>query len=389
MDLQIKNPDKTSLKEKIIFLSAKNPLDKTHWSGIPFFMHQALFNHFEIEVIQGPEFKTIKNFGYYASRLFHKALGKKYIIDYGVVISILYGIYYSAKLIRKHDVKFIFSPAALPELAFIYTKIPIISAGDCSTLQMIDYYPALTNVLSLSIKEIALVERMALTKIKLQIFSSSWAADFTRNYYKVNNIVTFPFGANLFPSFSIESIISKKKLNPINLVFISVDWYRKGGDIVLEVANSLIIQSVPIHLTIVGCKPPHEINLNQITIIEHINKNDERGRLLFENILCKSHLLLLPTRADCTPIVIAEAFAYGLPVLANKTGGIASMITNDLNGYLFEINEADCYVSKILEIYKNPALYNRLALASLNTAKTQNWNTWASTGVNAIKEILL
>jgi glycosyltransferase involved in cell wall biosynthesis len=382
--------NKTILKQgKIIFLSSKNPLSKSNWSGIPFFMYQSLNEHFDIEVMQGPEFKFIRRLGYYASKLLLKLFGKKYVFDYGFVISLLYGIYYSFRLMPKQNIRFIFCPAGLTELAFIQTKIPIVSAGDCSTLQLLNYYPSLTNVFTVSKKEIEWVEKKALAKVRLQLFSSSWASDFTRNHFAISNIVEVPFGANLTASDSMEPIIQQKKTIPFNLVFISVDWHRKGGDIVLEIFNSLIKQSIPIHLTIIGCKPPIQVDSDRLMIFEHIDKNNERGKSLLEEILRKSHLMLLPTRADCTPIVIAEAFSHGLPVLANKTGGIPSMVMDNINGYLFERNEAVYYVNKIIEIYRDPGMYNQLALGSLNASRTTyNWNSWVSSGINAINNTL-
>ncbi len=376
-------------REKIIFLSAKNPLDKTEWSGIPYFMYKSLQQHFEVELMKGLKLRIIKKIGHYISQLSEKVFGKKFAFDYGILISLLYGIYYSARLLRKKNIRFIFCPAGLHELAFIQTKIPIISAGDCSTLQLVGYYPSLRNVHSVSIKEIAWVEKNAFSKIRLQLFSSRWAANFTHCHYGFSNIVDVAFGSNIFPKSSVEKMISLKKTIPFQLTFISLDWYRKGGDIVLDTVNVLISMRVPIHLTIIGCRPPNDFDRNHITIIEHLDKNAYGEIQTLENILLSTHLVLLPTRADCTPIVVAEAFAFGIPVLASKTGGLPSMITDDINGYLFEINEAGYYANKILEIFEDPMLYSRLALSSLNTSKEiLNWEAWASTGINAINKVL-
>ena len=37
--------------------------------------------------------------------------------------------------------------------------------------------------------------------------------------------------------------------------------------------------------------------------------------------------MLFPTRADCTPIALCEAAAYGIPVVAADVGGISSIVT--------------------------------------------------------------
>src|SRR5688572_16142718 len=236
------------MKDKIIFLSAKDPYKKSDWSGIPFFLFEALSAQYDIEYVSLPVFSRVRLLGYYFNKAYSFITGRMYVFDYGIVLALLYGVVGSIRLKRKSG-KFIFSLAGLTETAFLKTTLPIITYGDCSTMQLINYYPALMNVSRISQMEISYVERKAFKRASLSFFSSAWASDFVKaRYEKVCG--TIPFGANISPQ---HSRASKNLLpNKINLLFIGVDWKRKGGDIALRIHQHLIQKGVQSQLTIVG-----------------------------------------------------------------------------------------------------------------------------------------
>ncbi len=364
-------------RDKIIFLSAKNPFSTKDWSGIPFFLYQALSAVYDIEYVPLPKFASTRLAGYYLSKLFRLIFRTKYVFDYGLIIALLNGIVGTARLKNKRA-KFIFSPAGLPEIAFIKTSIPVVSYGDCSTLQMIDYYPALTGVCRLSKAEIRFVEKQALKKIRFAFFSSQWASDFVSANFGVPTI-TIPFGANL----SLDNTMNEKqaKKAKCSLLFVGVDWTRKGADAVLKIHRELLAKEIPSRLTMVGSvfpdhveKPPHTV------ILENLDKDSQAGREIFKQLFYDADFLLLPTLADCTPIVVAEAYAFGVPVLASDTGGLPSMVLDDVTGHLFEKNDPVAYVRYIIQLFQSADRYDQMSRNCLSYSRsTFNWNSWALT----------
>jgi glycosyltransferase involved in cell wall biosynthesis len=92
--------------------------------------------------------------------------------------------------------------------------------------------------------------------------------------------------------------------------------------------------------------------------------------------ISESHFLILPTRADCSPVTICEANSFGVPCLATNIGGIPTLIKPNLNGMLFnkdaDINE---YCQYIYRLFINYAKYKELALSSFDMYKSRlNWN---------------
>lgn len=361
-------------KDKVIFLSSKNPFSKKDWSGIPFFLYKALSKEYHVEYVLLPQFRLIKLLGYYFSKVFFLVTQKKYVFDYGVILALLYGVVGSIRL-RNTKAKFIFSPAGLTEIAFLKSSLPIITYGDCSTLQLIDYYPALMNITKISKWEISFVEQKAFNNTTLSAFSSMWACDFVENQFK-KTCSSIPFGSNLhLVKYRLPKSLSSSS-NECNLLFIGVDWKRKGGDTVLQVHQQLLEKGVPSRLTIVGTILPLEITLPDfVKIIPNLNKDTKEGVEQLEDLLEQTHFFLLPTFADCTPIVIAEAYSFGIPVLASDTGGIPSMVLDSVTGYLVQVNNAQEYVSKIEYLIANPTMYSSISHDCLKySTEVFNWD---------------
>ena len=60
------------------------------------------------------------------------------------------------------------------------------------------------------------------------------------------------------------------------------------------------------------------------------------------------------------PLVIAEAQAHGLPVLASRLGGMAEMVRDGVDGLLFEPGDADDLARSVGRLIDEPGLYDRL-----------------------------
>ena len=66
--------------------------------------------------------------------------------------------------------------------------------------------------------------------------------------------------------------------------------------------------------------------------------------------LTNSDLLVLPSELEAFPLVILEAFACGVPVLASNVGGIPEVVIDSKTGYLLESNSAKDICKGIREI---------------------------------------
>lgn len=74
-----------------------------------------------------------------------------------------------------------------------------------------------------------------------------------------------------------------------------------------------------------------------------------------KDILQKVHLVIFPSLwEENYPLVVRETLLHGIPVVASKLGGVPEVITDDVNGYLFDPYIEGDLLSKINNILKEP-----------------------------------
>lgn len=166
-----------------------------------------------------------------------------------------------------------------------------------------------------------------------------------------------------------------------NILFIGVDWDRKGGDVAYKTFLQLRKEGFRCKLFIVGCKPPRLVEESahvEIVPFLHKRNNDEYYKLF--NIYLQAHFLILPTRADCTPIVFSEAAAFGIPVLTTDTGGISTVIHDDANGFLLPAgSDENSYCKRIRSLFEYKRLYDKLRVNCRNEYETRlSWKIWSN-----------
>ncbi len=73
------------------------------------------------------------------------------------------------------------------------------------------------------------------------------------------------------------------------------------------------------------------------------------------NLMRNAHFLVLPSEwYEGFPLVLVEAFAHGLPVLASKLGSMADVIEDGVTGLLFDPGNSDDMAQKARWLFENP-----------------------------------
>lgn len=196
-----------------------------------------------------------------------------------------------------------------------------------------------------------------------------------------------PFGLNMddVPAFTQPKCVG----NTIELLFIGKNWHRKGGDVAVAATEYLRQEGLSVRLTVVGSNPPM-LPLGNVEVISYINKNNPEQKAKFLEFHRRSTFLLLPTRADCTPMVIAEANAFGTPVLASSVGGLSTLIEEGRNGFLMPPDATgEAYARRIIKYMQQPDLYRQMSSsARLVYEQKLNWAVWASQIKALAQEVL-
>lgn len=373
----------TARRKRVAYFSINDPLDKRSWSGITYYLGQTLQKNIGNVDFLGPVpipwvlDKTLRGMAKFTRLVFRT----EYIPKYSLLKNIYASLYLRWKMAGRHY-DFLLAPAAASELAYCGTKLPIIYFGDATyKLYSTFYKKEFEKLNSFSKWEGNFLERRALRKSSLIVFTSQWASQSAINDYGVHadKIEIMQFGANIDTVPPPNLIFKKQENSLLTLFFLSVDWERKGGAIAFDTLKCLLAQGIEAKLIVCGCIPPPEFAHPNLEVIPFLNKNNAADFQTFVDLFSSVHFLLLPTRADCTPVVNSEANAYGVPVITTNVGGVADTVIDGVNGYClpFEAGGQE-YARLIAEVYADKEAYQQLVISSRTKFEEElNWDKWA------------
>jgi glycosyltransferase involved in cell wall biosynthesis len=377
---------------KIGFVSYWNASEVKHWSGTVYSMFNNLQNLnaeiTPIDQLSSPIHKIyrIKSIYYkYTKRQYHRF--REPIIMKSVANKILKKI-----TDNKYDV--LISAGSL-EISQLNTKIPLIFWTDATFDSLLNYYPDSTNLPKSNIRAGHFLEQEAFNRASLAIFTSDWAAKNAIDNYNINpeKVKIVPFGANIENPPSLDEIkirTEKKDKKICKLLFIGVNWYRKGGDIALKTVEELIKMGISAELNIVGCSPEIPNKPDYVKIHGYLKKSISEENTLLKNLFAESHFLILPSRAEAFGIVFCEANANGLPAIASNQGGITTIIKTGINGATFDLAENPLNIAKFIgEYFSDFSKYREFAYSSYNEYICRlNWQTSCKKVIDLIKTII-
>lgn len=385
--------EQSSHRPKIAYLSVNDPLDKRSWSGTTYYIGQTFQRNIGDVHFLGPVRvpwlidKTLRAIAKFTRIVFKK----EYATKYSLLLS-----WYSSRILKRkmkgREYDFIVAPAAATELSYFNTHLPVVYISDTTFRLISNYYKDdFKNLSPVSRWEGNHLEKRSLRKSRLIIYSSEWAAKSAREDYEIpgSRIISMPLGANMDFIPGREMIFEKEKNPTLTLLYLAVEWGRKGGSIAFEAFKKLREKGIDAKLVVCGCVPPPGVEHPDMEVIPFLNKNKPEEHERFIRLLSTVHFLILPTRADCSLLVACESNAYGVPAITTRTGGVPDIVKDGINGYCLP-HEAggEEYARLIAEIFSDKERYHHLVQTSRQRFEDElNWDKWAERFTKVSKEL--
>jgi glycosyltransferase involved in cell wall biosynthesis len=359
---------------KISYVTTYDAKDVLNWSGLGYYLGRTLSEHAEIEYIDNLHLS-----GKYALKLkrqFYARIGKcKFHASRATSVANAYAREISRRMSPSSDC--VFSPGTTP-IARLDTNRPKVFYTDATFAGMLGYYESFTNLCAETLRHGHQLEQDALSSSALALYSSDWAARTAIENYKVDpaKVKVVPFGANLKSELSyqdIQDMIGRRSKTTCKLLFLGVEWERKGGALAVETARLLNHHGILTELHMAGLRELPMAELPDF-VRNHgfISKATQEGRDRLQQLMMDCHLLLVPTRAEAYGLVFCEANAFGMPAIATTVGGIPTIVKDDINGRLFPLSApAADYAAYIGQLFTNYPAYTNLALSSFHEYTTR------------------
>ena len=363
---------------KVGFLSLTDPADKTARSGIIYKSYESLIACAESHWVRitKPENLATKIYAKYVYEL-ARLKKKNYSLELTSFMSKQYAKHTDMETLNKMDI--LFAPMASTFIANLPTDKKIVYLSDATFHSLHEYYDVYSNFMDFNIREANEIERKALGKSDHIITTSEWAKKSMINDYNVpaERISILEFGANVYEK---DLVFERKPSDQLRLLFLGVEWNRKGGDIAVAAVTALNEKfGIPSVLRIVGVSTPERHHQNKyLEMVGFLNKNkpEDYQKLMYN--LQQSDVLILPTNAETAGIAFSEASAFGLPIFTHNTGGIGNYVLDGVNGYKLPIGSTgEDFAAKITEVIKSKQVPQLSSQARELFRTRLNWGRWS------------
>jgi len=157
-----------------------------------------------------------------------------------------------------------------------------------------------------------------------------------------------------------------KSANSVDLVAIGRLDPIKGFHVLLGACKRLEEENVSWSLKLIGDGPmmPELIEHARRLKIDHkvifVGAADQRR---IREHLDSADILVLSSFLEGLPVVLMEAMAMALPVIATRVGGVAELVEHERSGFLVDAGSVDGLAAALLRLAREPALRIQLGEA--------------------------
>ena len=302
-------------------------------------------------------------------------------------------LYKSLRIIKKHNVDIISSHWLLSGISgFVLKKlfkIPLIITIYGVEIFLSQKSKILNQICSFLFSKVSSI--VTISQANVDMFRSLWG--------KQHRLLLIPVGPQTAIFNENVNFLSMKQYKPlsreekISLLFVGRLVERKGVIFLIQAVERIRSILPKIKLKIVG-DGPERSNLKKIVTRLRLQGAVEFSGYIDAEELAElyntSDIFILPSIVDSKGdteglgIVTLEAWAYGLPVIASRIGGIVDTVIHQKTGLLVEPEHSDAIAKSVIELVDHPEL-TRILVQNGQAALRERYN-WDYITDSYIKE---
>jgi glycosyltransferase involved in cell wall biosynthesis len=376
---------------KIAYITPYDAHDPNAWSGAGYQIPRALARA-GAEIVYIGALRKQPDASALARSLCARLLGNVHQLEREPSVVRAYSEQASRRL-RDLDVDLVLSPGAIA-VTYVKAEVPKIIWTDTSFGGIVDYYPEFERMTTRNRRDGDILERTSLENSDMVVFSSDWAAKRAISLYRLDSskVRVIPFGSNFSSGLEASTVrcLSVDRLcgEEIRLLFVGVAWERKNGEFALAVTEKLRQRGIKAFIDIIGCRP----GARREWAMEYgfLSRDNELQSRTIQASFARATFLIHPAVAECNANVFSEACSFGVPILANKTGGTPTSVIPGVNGNLFALDDPpEVWADYIVNTMSEREKYLNLCLGAFEQYSSRlNWSAAGSTMLDAMERVV-
>ena len=214
---------------------------------------------------------------------------------------------------------------------------------------------------------------------------SEYTRDLAQKHYDVE-IQVIPNGVQLPPENKLVNDVS----TPPRLIF--AGRFQPQKNLVLLVDLLARVQDLKWQCELLGDGPDRDRVSKKIKQHELGNRIELKGWVdgsTVDERLLISDLLLLPSLSEGLPVIVVQALASGVAVVASRTGGLSELVEPDVNGRLCIVDDIECFERALRWCLEDSVRLTNLKRASRRMAQRYDIAAIAATYEAILQEAAL
>ena len=171
--------------------------------------------------------------------------------------------------------------------------------------------------------------------------------------------------------------INPKKYDSKNILFVGVDWNRKGGKLLVEAFKVVQQQVADATLTIVGCRPVIDDTTN-VNVVGRVPLSEVSQ--LYE----QAAVFCMPSHREPFGLVYLEAMIHHLPIVGLPIGVLPELVSQGENGYLTQAH-AEALAERLVYLVQQPEICQRMGKEGAKIV--HEWYEWDKVGTRLVQHI--
>jgi glycosyltransferase involved in cell wall biosynthesis len=350
------------------YVTTYDSSDVRAWSGLGYYMSRCLeLAGITIERI-GPLARRVHPLAR-ASQLEARLRRREYALERDPHVARAYADQIERRL-ESTPCDLVFSPGTIA-IAHLETGLPVAFWTGATFAAMLHFYSDYRLLSKRAVRAGLDLDTRALERASVAFYASEWAAQSAIEEHgaEPEKVEVVPYGANMPISYSREEvadIVRRRPADRCRLLFVGVDWQRKCGARVVEVARLLNERGLSTELHAVGSAPSRATELPPwVHLHGYVDKSTEAGSAQMRRLFEASHLLIHPATAEAFGVVFCEAAGHGVISLASRVGGIPSAVREGVTGALFDPSaSAEEYADYVWQLMNARGRYERMAVGA-------------------------
>ena len=341
---------------KIVGITDGDPLSQTTWSGSSSAFFEAVKKHGCLHAgISGLPSPLINRFfqliNYSPSRLswkfryhidtrYYKAYTKKVQKE---LASLKGGFTHTLQIYSHYDVPSLLSGQ----------NVIICAYQDGNLARLLDSPRGYPQISQKRIERAMAWERKVFGGLDIIFTFSEWLRQSFINDYNIDpdKIIVVGAGANI----PVHVDCDKKEFDGKTILFIGIDFDRKGGQVLLE-AFQLVKKEIPdARLKIVGPSTLHAVP-DGVQNLGFISKMTPEGIDRLRQAYLEASLFVMPSLYEPYGVVFLEAMAHGLPCIGTDNCAMPEIIDHGKTGFLVPPGDAETLAERMAELLQDKEL---------------------------------